>query len=343
MSVAAVGLATAVQNLAWPFLPPSPHLLFYPAILIVARFGGRGPGMLTVLLSTLAIAHWFLPPGTAHALTLRHDQVDLAIFAILGLAMTLMLTRMTDALKRARSALNETEEARRHLDNALRTRQEMLAVISHDLRNPLASIALSAAAAEGSLPPGADGARGNCGRIQRVARRMERLLQDLLDEAAFDAGAFRIVRSEADMGPLIDEVLTLFQPLADQGSILLRGHREALPRVSLDRERIARVLENLVGNAMKFVPRGGEISVSAQAADGKIVFEVHDSGSGIAPEQLPFIFDRHWRGDSKGGTGLGLYIARRIVEAHGGQIWASSHSGTTFGFSVPVPGPSGLG
>ncbi len=144
-------------------------------------------------------------------------------------------------------------------------------------------------------------------------------------------------------GPWSTRVLTLFQPLADQGSILLRGRREALPRVSLDRERIARVLENLVGNAVKFVPRGREISVSAQAADGKIVFEVHDSGSGIAPEQLPFIFDRHWRGDSKGGAGLGLYIARRIVEAHGGQIWASSHAGTTFGFSVPVPGPSGLG
>lgn len=342
LSVAAVALASALQTLAWPFLPPSPHLLFYPAILIVARLGGRGPGLLTVMLSTGAIAHWFLPAGAVHSMALRHDQVDLAIFAILGLAMTLMMSRTTDALERVRAALHETEDARRHLGEALRARQEMLAVISHDLRNPIASIALSAAAAQRRLPQGADGARAGCERIQRVARRMEILLQDLLDDAAFEAGGFRIVRSEVDVELLVDDILTLFEPLAAQGSILLHGLCEALPRTSLDRERIARVIENLVGNAVRFVPPGGEILVSACAGDGNIVFEVRDSGCGIAPEHLPFVFDRHWRGDSKGGTGLGLYIAKRIVEAHGGKIWAcSSHAGTTFGFSVPAALPSG--
>src|SRR6266498_1690076 len=128
IAVAATSLALVLQLILWPYIPPSPQLLFYPAILLVASIGGFRPGMLAVFLSSLAIAYWFLPPGTAFSIAAS----EVALTA-----------RARTAIEKARAAWAEAETARKRLDEALRAREEMLAVVSHDLRSPITSIELS--------------------------------------------------------------------------------------------------------------------------------------------------------------------------------------------------------
>jgi len=139
---------------------------------------------------------------------------------------------------------------------------------------------------------------------------------------------------------LLDETVKLFEPIARQKSIRLNSELGELESVSCDRARILQALENLVGNALKFVPREGEVVVVARRDPSEIVFEVRDSGPGIEPHQLEHIFERYWKAGGGAGSGLGLYIAKAIVDAHGGRIWATSNGGTTMAFALPVAAPS---
>jgi signal transduction histidine kinase len=168
---------------------------------------------------------------------------------------------------------------------------------------------------------------------------MDTLVRNLLDAATIDAGAFRIRPSPVDVTALVDGTVKLFEPIARQKEVRLVTDVDRFDVVSCDRERILQTLENLVGNALKFVPREGEVVVAARRQFEQVLFEVRDSGPGIDPAQLEYIFDRYWKDGSGGGSGLGLYIAKTIVEAHGGRIWATSNGGTTITFALPFEGP----
>jgi signal transduction histidine kinase len=169
---------------------------------------------------------------------------------------------------------------------------------------------------------------------------MDRLICDLLDVARMEAGSFSIQPSHVDIGALLEESLKLCESQARAKKITVTAEIPAgLPPVNGDRDRLDQVLSNLLGNAFKFTPEGGQVVVRARKVDDSVQITVEDSGPGIPAADLPRIFDRYWRGDraSRDGAGLGLAICKGIVDAHGGNIWVESAlgRGTTFRFTVP--------
>ncbi|WP_437631162.1 ATP-binding protein [Sorangium sp. So ce854] len=230
----------------------------------------------------------------------------------------------------------------RDAQRAIHLRDDALAIVSHDLRNPLSAVI---AGAEALRRDATDRVRNLAGTIQRAGRGMERLISDLLDAARLDDGHLAVESSACAARSLIADALEAFelQIAAKELSLSsdVRGDAEAL----CDRARIGQVLSNLIGNAVKFTPRGGSIGVRVQADGGHVLFAVSDSGPGIPPEQIPHLFERFWQGTAaaRQGTGLGLYIARGIVDLHGGRIWAESSPGhgSTFLFTLPRAPPAG--
>jgi signal transduction histidine kinase/CheY-like chemotaxis protein len=222
-------------------------------------------------------------------------------------------------------------EARR----AVRTRDEVLAVVSHDLRTPLGTILLWAEMlARGAAPPLSSQA------IVRTAQRMNRLIGELLDAASIDAGRLSITPAPYPVAQLVQEAVELFRPLADEKAIALRHDvRAAPPLVLCDRERVLQILSNLVGNAIEHTARGGHVDVRAEPAGADVRFTVQDDGPGIASEQVPHLFERFWRAHSgRSGVGLGLYIAKNLVELHGGRIGVDTEPGrgSAFFFTLPI-------
>jgi PAS domain S-box-containing protein len=216
---------------------------------------------------------------------------------------------------------------------AIQAHKTLLAVVSHDLRNPLATIRLSA----GLMKRGGDDHQAQI--ILRAADRMMGLIEDLLQAAVIEAGRFKVDVSRQDVVPILREALEAFAPLAADKSIRLElDVPDVVPPVLGDRQRVAQVLANLLGNAIKFVDEGGRVLVRAWGAGNEVRVAVSDNGPGIAQEQLARVFERYEHGKTGGGVGLGLYIAKGIVEAHRGRIWVESQAGagTTFYFAIPA-------
>jgi signal transduction histidine kinase len=222
---------------------------------------------------------------------------------------------------------------------ATRAREDLLATVSHDLKNPLSAIRLSTAMWRKTVPDGKSGELA--ARIDRAAERMMGLISDLLDASKIEAGALRTVRIPEDVASLVRAAVDLFALAANEESIHLRATAPSRPlTVSCERGLILRVLSNLIGNALKFSPGGSSVSVAAEELQGQIQFSVIDAGPGIPAEHLPHVFDRYWQqqGGDRRGSGLGLYIAKGIVEAHEGKIWITSApgQGTTVRFTLPL-------
>jgi signal transduction histidine kinase len=175
--------------------------------------------------------------------------------------------------------------------------------------------------------------------IVQAAETMKRLMEDLLDATTLEAGSLQLDPSREQAAPLLEECLELFEPIAARKSVHLRREiPRHLPPVRCDRGRMTQVLSNLVGNAVKFAPEGGVVSVRARRGADHLQLTVADDGPGIAEDQLPHLFDRYWKGTRKReGAGLGLYIAKGIVEAHGGRIWVESRLGAGTRFHLTIP------
>jgi len=174
---------------------------------------------------------------------------------------------------------------------------------------------------------------------------MKVLIEDLVDLAKLETKSFRLELRSVESRELLEDAIIDARPLADAKHISLVVDLVDPPRIDADPPRMAQVLSNLLGNAVKFVPEKGTITLRARARDGTLFVSIADTGRGIAPEDLPFVFERYWRptGSKVEGTGLGLYIARGLVEAHGGQIWAeSSPTGATLTFAIPLEARPGL-
>ncbi|MBA3545717.1 MAG: GAF domain-containing protein [Nannocystis sp.] len=248
--------------------------------------------------------------------------------------------------RRARQALEQAlageHLARQRAEVATRSRDEVLATVSHDLQNPLHTIVLAAALAEHQVPgPPGECLRKQMGVIRRAVERMSGLIRDLLDAALIDAGRLQIEPQAVPAHELLDEAAALMRLHADERSIALVVTAEpGLPSVQGDRGRLLQVLANLLDNAVKFTPAGGIITLQAVRRAAGIEFSVADTGPGIAPALQEHLFDRFWRAGErdKAGTGLGLAIAKGIVEAHGGQIGIDSRpgAGSRFFFTVPA-------
>lgn len=245
----------------------------------------------------------------------------------------------------SRRAAIAIDNARLHdlVHAGIQARDDMIGIVSHDLRNPVNAVKMLTGAMlnrqqEEPLPAEmADYASV----IRQAAEQMDELIRDLLDVTRVEAGRMAVDLKRENTEELLSDALRTLAPVSHQKSITLRlTAPDDLPDVMADRERVAQALSNLVGNAVKFSPSGGEIVVRVAMLDREILFSVSDRGHGMTPEQLLHAFDRFWQSSrtDRQGAGLGLAITKGIIEAHGGRIWAESSpdSGSTFYFTLPV-------
>ncbi len=234
----------------------------------------------------------------------------------------------------------------RAAEQAGRAREQLVAVVSHDLKNPLATIDMAVSfLLEDVVPDDAEHGpeRAQLEVIHRSTKRMYRLIHDLLDVAAIEAGRFAVERASQAVDVLVNDALELLRPLAESKHVaLVTSIAPTLPPVVADRERILQVFSNLGGNALKFTPADGRVEIRAALSDAMVEFEIRDTGPGIAAADLPHVFDRFWQASrtARAGVGLGLAIVKGIVEAHGGAVSASSEvgQGSRFAFTLPVTG-----
>ena len=230
------------------------------------------------------------------------------------------------------------DEARREVN----AREEVLKIVSHDLRNPLNTISMSAGLMLEVEVPREQQVK-QLSMIKRAGERMNRLIQDLLDAAKIEAGRLGVEPRPIEVAPLVAEAFDMLRPIASEKSVRLDvSVADELPTIMADAGRVLQVLSNLVGNAIKFTPADGRVSIRVEKLAGNVRFNVADTGPGIPPEQLPHIFGRFWQADrsDRRGIGLGLAIAKGIVEAHGGRISVESRvgEGTSFYFTLASDG-----
>jgi signal transduction histidine kinase len=256
-------------------------------------------------------------------------------------------SRAEAAERQAAASAAENARLYQEAQQAVRTREEVLAVVSHDLKTPLGTIALSAsllrrlrvpAELEPKLHKHAD-------TIARSVGRMNALIGDLLDMASLRAGQLVLDERRWPVAELVGDVLGQFEPQAMHKRLELGAGLQAVGSawVRCDRRRVFQVLANLVGNAIKFTPELGSVRLEVEPAGDRLRFLVRDTGPGIAPEHLPHLFDPFWQAKETArlGTGLGLPIARALVAAHGGELTVESRpgEGSTFAFTLPRAEP----
>ncbi|MFP5355026.1 MAG: ATP-binding protein [Gemmatimonadota bacterium] len=267
---------------------------------------------------------------------------------------TEVLLRVENLLETRLLHLDE-RAARARAEEATRERERLLAVVAHDLRNPLAVVSMYAETLmlQGlgpASPEGEEDARWERSALSTIhanAVAMQRLVEDLLDASSIRSDGLRIHREAQRVGDAFESARVMLAPLAETAGVSLvfvdgEGAAEAIGEV--DRARLVQLLSNLVGNALKFTPHGGRVDVHFTVEDGELRGAVTDTGPGIAAEDLPHLFTAFWTGKRHAGgqnghgAGLGLWIARGIVEAHGGALTAESQpgEGATFRFTIPL-------
>ena len=241
------------------------------------------------------------------------------------------------------SVMRDVTDMRRRALREADIRQEVLAGIYHDLRSPLQTVDLSAQSLLRMLPVEEVELHRQAERIERAVREMDALVEDLLDTARMDAGQFRLDRRAHDLWTILHHAVERVAELAHRRGLHVNVIEDEGPlEVHADHQGLFRVLGNLLGNALKFTQPGGSVTIFAERSADEVRITVRDTGLGIAPEELPHIFDRFYQGPSSDqGAGLGLAISRRIVEAHGGRIWAESEEGegSSFSFTLPILPP----
>ncbi len=331
---------------------PTPSFLFFvPAVAISAWYGGPGPSALATAVSLLLIDLNFFAPGGS----LSIDRVE-ALEIIAFLIVSVTITSTMEALHRSRALAEsratelkrrndevgrsyDAEREKRHVAELLaHAREEVLGVVAHDLRNPLNLIITST---DLLLAENLDRSRRKelLGVTMRAGRQMNQLIGDLLDTVRLQAGKLSLDLEDVAVVMIFSQAQETFRPQAEKRSINL----EAIPpedgvAVRADPLRVSQIVGNILGNAIKFTSEQGSVSIRSAADGNHVAFHITDSGPGISPADMDHLFDNFWqvRNDHR-GIGLGLPIARGLVEAHGGKIWCESAPGrgSTFSFTLP--------
>lgn len=280
-----------------------------------------------------------------HRARVSSSRSELAVLVttVLGLGLSIALAALV--MKRLGQQFREAQTATTAARREAAARQELLAVVSHDLRSPLTTVTMGAALLDETMAPDPDAARGphrHVRAIRNAADRMKSLIDDVLDVSRLEAGTIALHRAWWDLGGLLDRTVDMVQVRAAKAGVAVRVEPLATPVQAWgDPERVQQILGNLLTNALKFTPRGGEIVVEGKPASPHVEICVRDNGPGIAPEDQPHLFQRYWQGETAarpGSLGLGLYICKNLVEAHGGKIWVDSvpGHGSKFCFTLPA-------
>ena len=236
--------------------------------------------------------------------------------------------------------LQAADQKQRELDTM---RRDLIAWVSHDLQTPLTSMRAILEAVSDGVVDDPETVKRYLNTAQRDVKNLSALIDDLFQMAQLDAGGFPLHRAESSLGDLVSDTLESFTELAKQGEVTLEGNVDSdVDPVTMDTQAIGRVLNNLIGNALRHTPQRGRVSVWVRRTGQGVEVTVSDTGEGIRSEDIPHIFERFYRGEKSrnrgtGGAGLGLAIARGIVRAHGGDIWVKSQigKGTQFSFNIP--------
>ena len=302
----------------WWGVQQNRHLVLLPTVMLATWLGGFRPGVVSALLSALALQLlWSKEPGLLHP-----PAMDVVLF--LGFSLVIC------------GVVRSLELARARADTVTRSHEHVLEIVAHDLRSPLTAIK----ALGESIARGNPAIRPRLEKIDRAADRMDRLIGQLIDATRIGHGELAVSARPEPACSMVTETVDLYSTAAREREVVLEATE--LPAgvgVLADRDRIMQVLGNLIGNALKFTAPGGRVTLGLQRGTDAVTFSVADTGSGIAAEDLPHVFEQYWKHDAQ-GTGLGLFIARSVVHAHHGRIWVESDpgAGTTFLFTLPLAG-----
>ena len=363
IAVLTVGVAFVAVILLERTFPFPVRVLLVAPVAVASRYG-RGPAIVAAALCVIAIAVSFGEPN----LVKPEPWIYAAVFAVVAFT----IVSSSDSLRQARreaeqhsaqletvnQALQEHMEevqtlseyleetnlslaaARDEAEAASHAREEVLAVVAHDLRNPLNLVTMTTQLFI-DIEPSGERRKQLLDIIQRAGHRMNRLIEDLLEVVRMESGRLTLDLRAISADTILTQTAEMFQfAAAQKGVSLIVEHMSPDVCASADEERVVQALGNLVGNALKFVERGGSVRLHCVSDGGQLRFAIADTGPGMSPEQLARLFEKFWqaRRSDKRGVGLGLTIARGIVEAHGGRIWAESRlgKGSTFYFTLPA-------
>jgi signal transduction histidine kinase len=353
-SISVLSVATGLLfALLWQQTNETNFLLFVAAVMVSAWYGGLGAALLATTLAVLVSSFFLLPPLYTLNLADSEDVGHLGLFILVAVFISSLHQKVRSAQRRAEVLAGEREilllreqEARVEAEVATRARDEFLAMVSHELRAPINTILgwseilkLSGSSDKASFSKAIEA-------IERNSRNQSRLINDLLDSSRILAGKFHVDMHQIDLTNVVQAALEAVRQAADAKQIQLQVKSVAgVGLVSGDPNRLQQVMWNLLSNAIKFTPCGGHIKVQLQRVTSQLELAVSDTGIGIRPDFLPFVFDRFSQSDHTNvrrheGLGLGLAIARQIVELHGGTIEAESPGaglGSTFRIKLPAP------
>lgn len=331
---AAVGITIGVVGvclLCREAVAPTPSDLLLAAVAVSAWLGGLGPAILAAVLSVCALDYFFLDP--LYAINPLDPRDAISLFAFLIVA--LLVSALSANLRRAR---DRAEAAHFELEANERVRDQFIAMIVHDLTNPLTAIRGYAQIIQDTNTRHSRAVN----IILRQTERLERLLEDLRAASGRNLDSFPLRRGCTDLLDILREGIAEAYHLSEQHDMALVADVDRVDGY-WDRDRIAQVVGNLLGNAVKYSPDGGRIEVRVEVLDDAVEVSIRDEGLGIHRDVLGRLFEQFYRvkdtASRASGQGLGLYISRMIVEAHGGALWAESagwRRGSTFTFVLPV-------
>ncbi|MFP5387442.1 MAG: ATP-binding protein [Bacteriovoracia bacterium] len=303
------------------------------SVILSAIYGGKGPALLDTFITSIGVDYFFIEP---------YNQLHLSSISILRLLTYLTLGFLVANIVNSLSkTLLVLKDQKKQLQEEKKARENILGIVSHDLRSPLSSILMSTDLLIRSIDKGKQSASHShlLFNIKDSSKRMNKLIEDLLDSVKIESGQFKLTKTKSEVSSILRAAIDESTKAASVKNIKLSLEAaDPFQTIECDNSRIIQVLNNLIGNAIKFAPENSEVEVNALNSSEEICICIKDQGPGISEENLDKLFNR-WQANETAhkGTGLGLFISKQIIDAHQGRIWVTSKEGqgSVFCFSLP--------